>query len=311
MRAAVADNASWVDALVARVSAPTRVNEPLARFTTFRIGGPADVLAEPRTDDEVAEVVAACGQLGIPLTVLGGGSNVLIGDRGVRGCVLRLTGKLGAVVVSQDGRHVSVGAGASFARVTKTCMGLGWPRSNGWVGTPGTVGGAFIMNAGSRQGEVGEVVESIRVLLDGRVKLLTRAECGFSYRHSAFPRGAVLLGGELHCDAADPALSEAIEAEGTVSLMRRKGSQPKEHSAGSIFKNPAGDFAGRLIEAAGLKGHAVGGAQVSPVHANFIVNVGGATAADVVAVADRAQAEVQQKFGVALEWEVRRLGEFA
>ncbi len=301
---------SWVDAYVAACGAPTRLGVALAPFTTFRIGGPADVLVEPADEAQAVAAWNMAHHMGIPVTVLGGGSNVLIADAGVRGMVLRLSGRLSAIVVKDDGGAVDVGAGASFARLTKTCMGLGWPRSNGWVGTPGTVGGAFIMNAGSKLGEVGEVVESVRAVVDGAVTVLTRAQCGFAYRTSAFPKRSLLLGGTLRCANADPDLSTEIEKAATESLLRRKASQPKEHSAGSIFKNPPNDYAGRLIEACGLKGTQEGGARISPTHANFIVNVGGATAANVLALAARAQRDVAQQFGVALEWEVRRIGEF-
>ncbi|MEW5849022.1 MAG: UDP-N-acetylmuramate dehydrogenase [Myxococcota bacterium] len=306
----MAESMTWVDELVSRVKARCQKNASLAPLTTFRIGGPADVLVEPSDDDEVLQALRVIRELGVPFTMLGGGSNVLIGDGGIRGVTMRLTGKLSAVVTSENGKRVDVGAGASFAKLTKACMALGWPRSNGWVGTPGTVGGAFIMNAGSREGEVGEHVESIRLIDGDEVRVLTREQCGFAYRTSAFPKGSLLLGGVLRCNHADPGKAAEIQAMASASLKRRHASQPKEHGAGSIFKNPPGDYAGRLIEAAGLKGTREGGALISPVHANFIVNAGGATARDVVTLAERCQREVMAKSGVQLEWEVRRMGEF-
>lgn len=310
MRAVLSSSVTWADALIGQVSAPCKRHHALASFTTFRIGGPADVLAEPATEEQLAELIRACNQLGVAITLLGGGSNVLVGDGGIRGCVVKLGGSLASVVPEDGGRTVRAGAGAAFPVLTRMCMGLGWPGSNGWVGTPGTVGGALIMNAGSREGELGDVVKSVRLYLEDNIVELDRAACGFAYRTSGFPRGGILLSTVLHCPQADPDQAVAIQDQGKGSLSRRKQTQPRQHSAGSIFKNPPGQFAGKLIEDAGLKGTTCGGACISEVHANFIVNTGGATAKDVVTLATRAQQVVLEKTGVTLEWEVRRLGEF-
>ncbi|MBI5494234.1 MAG: UDP-N-acetylmuramate dehydrogenase [Deltaproteobacteria bacterium] len=301
---------TWRDEYQARVKAPCRADVPLAPLTTFRIGGAADLVVEPRSEADAVEAVAVAAELAVPVTLLGGGSNVLVADRGVRGIVLRLAGRLSQVLVTDDGRRVDVGAGAPFPRLTKVCMALGWERSDGWVGTPGTVGGALVMNAGSREGEIGEVVESVRLIVDGHATTFIRAQCGFEYRKSAFPRGALILSAVLRCDSADPARAAYVEERGHQALLRRKRSQPREHSAGSIFKNPPGGSAGKLIEETGLKGARQGGAVISPVHANFIVNTGGATAADVVALAELARTRVRERTSVELEWEVRRIGEF-
>ena len=299
-----------VEKLSTRVKAECRANVPLANLCTFRIGGPADILAEPKNDAEALELVNALADLQIPWMVLGGGSNVLIGDGGIRGCVIKLAGTLNRVVISDDGKTVDVGAGANFAKLTKTCMALGWPRSNGWIGTPGTVGGALIMNAGSREGEVGECVNSVRVISDREVVELSREQCGFVYRNSTFPKQSLLLSVKLSCNNADSSQSEHIAELARLSLQRRHKTQPKEHSAGSIFKNPPGTFAGKLLEEAGLKGRHSGGALVSPTHANFIVNTGGATARDVVTLAEECQRVVLERTGIQLEWEVKRIGEF-
>jgi UDP-N-acetylmuramate dehydrogenase len=209
--------------------------------------------------------------------------------------------------------------------LTKTCIELGWPGAEGWIGTPGQVGGALLMNAGSREGEIGDVVESVILAEAGRTRLLDREACGFRYRSSAFQRRdlatddsiisedpetrrLVLTRAILRCDKSSIEKAGELDARAKELLERRHRSQPRLRSAGSLFKNPPGDFAGRLIEAAGLKGFQVGRAQVSPIHANFVVNLGGATAADVVAVADHVVAVVRERFGVALEWEVRRVG---
>jgi UDP-N-acetylmuramate dehydrogenase len=317
---------SWREAAIAALSGLALTPDaPMARRTTFGIGGPADLLVEAESDDDVARVLDVATSLRLPLFVLGGGSNLLVHDSGVRGLVLTLGGSLAQVSIADDGRHIDVGCGCSFPRLTKTCIELGWPGAEGWIGTPGQVGGAVLMNAGSKQGEFGDVVIAVRVAVAGRVVTVERAACEFSYRSSVFQRGwrpsdalinsadpearrFVLTRAILKCDNASTNFSSALAATANELLERRHRSQPKARSAGSLFKNPPGDFAGRLIEAAGLKGYAVGRAQVSPVHANFVVNTGGATAADVVAVADHVRATVAERFGVTLEWEVRRIG---
>jgi UDP-N-acetylmuramate dehydrogenase len=318
--------AGWREAAIAALAGlDVELDAPLARRTTFGIGGPADLLVEAVSDDDVARVLAVVAAQRLPLFVLGGGSNLLVHDAGVRGVVLHLGGALAELRIADDGRRIEVGCGCSFPRLTKTCIELGWPGAEGWIGTPGQVGGALLMNAGSREGEIGDVVESVILAEPGRTRLLDREACGFRYRSSAFQRRdlatddsisfedpetrrLVLTRAILRCDKSSIEKAGELDARAKELLERRHRSQPRLRSAGSLFKNPPGDFAGRLIEAAGLKGFQVGRAQVSPVHANFVVNLGGATAADVVAVADHVAAVVRERFGVALEWEVRRVG---
>lgn len=281
----------------------------LARRTTFGIGGPADLLLIARDESEVVRALAAAAQHGVPVFVLGGGSNLLVGDGGIRGLVLTLSGALASLQVLEGGAAIHVGAGVTYPRLTRTALDLGWPSAVGWMGTPGQVGGALIMNAGTRHGELGDVVVEVRGASAAGVHHFDRLACGFAYRSSAFPPKTVLTSAQLRCDTRKTDESEGLDTMAKDLLHRRHASQPKLRSAGSIFKNPPGDFAGRLIEACGLKGFTVGRAQVSPVHANFVVNLGGALAADVVAVATHAQALVVERFGVKLEWEVRRVGE--
>jgi UDP-N-acetylmuramate dehydrogenase len=324
--ALAARDLSWRDAAIAALAGlAVATDAPLARRTTFGIGGPADLMVEAGSDDDVARVLQVTRDHRLPLFVLGGGSNLLVHDAGVRGIVLALAGSLAELAIADDGRRIDVGCGCSFPRLTKTCIELGWPGAVGWIGTPGQVGGAVLMNAGSKQGEFGDVVIAVRVAVAGAVVTVDRGDCGFSYRSSVFQRGwrpsdgsinsvdpessrFVLTRAILKCDNASTNFSGELAATANELLDRRHRTQPKLRSAGSLFKNPPGDFAGRLIEAAGLKGYAVGRAQVSPVHANFVVNTGGATAADVVAVADHVRATVAERFGVTLEWEVRRVG---
>jgi UDP-N-acetylmuramate dehydrogenase len=317
---------SWRDAAICALAGiAVTVDAPMARRTTFGIGGPADLLVEARCDEDVAKVLALCGERRLPLFVLGGGSNLLVDDAGVRGIVMALGGQLAELLIAEDGRRIDVGCGCSFPRLTKTCIELGWPGAVGWIGTPGQVGGAVLMNAGSKQGELGDVISEVFVAVADRIDRVERHECDFSYRSSVFQRGwpvfqnsisspdpessrFVLTRVILKCDNASRNFSSALASTASELLERRHRTQPKLRSAGSLFKNPPGDFAGRLIEAAGLKGFAVGRAQVSPVHANFVVNTGGATAADVVAVAEHVHAVVLERFGISLEWEVRRVG---
>ncbi|MDP2344920.1 MAG: UDP-N-acetylmuramate dehydrogenase [Deltaproteobacteria bacterium] len=301
---------------------------PLSKRTTFGIGGPADLLAIAANDDDVATVLRFVDDRGLPLMVLGGGSNLLVRDGGIRGVVLSLAGDLASLAISEEGKRIDVGAGCTYPRLTRTALELGWPSAVGWMGTPGQVGGALLMNAGSRWGEIKDVVVEVTTASANGIAVVPAAECGFAYRTSVFQRRAqesasfdasitsadpklsrvVLTRAILRCDNSRTEKADELTAQAKDLLVRRHKTQPKLRSAGSLFKNPPGDFAGRLIEASGLKGFTVGRAQVSTVHANFVVNLGGATANDVVAVADHVIATVRDQHAVTLEWEVRRVG---
>jgi UDP-N-acetylmuramate dehydrogenase len=243
--------------------------------------------------------------------VLGGGSNLLVGDRGIRGVVLTLGGELKRIEVLEDGAAIAVGAGATFPRLTRSAIDLGWRPAIGWMGTPGQVGGALKMNAGTRDGEIGDVVVHVRAATPDGPMVIDKDRCGFGYRKSDFPDRCVLTKALLRCDSRESENAAELDRMAKELLKRRHDTQPKLRSAGSIFKNPEGDYAGRLIEAAGMKGAREGNAQISEVHANFVVNLGDATARDVVTLAERARDEVRSRFGVELRWEVRRVGEFA
>jgi len=329
---------AWRDAvLAALLGAPgleVEVDAPLARRTTFGIGGPADVLVTAHDDSAVRAVLSAIAGADVPLFVLGGGSNLLVGDGGIRGVVLTLAGALAELTVEAGGSRIVVGCGCTFPRLTRTALDLGWPGAVGWMGTPGQVGGALLMNAGSVHGEVGADVVSVEAVSADGVRTFDHAACAFAYRSSVFQRAGVggartdtsihgsitspdqelkrlvLTRAILQCDKAAIEKAQELDARAKELLARRHRTQPKLRSAGSLFKNPVGDYAGRLIEAAGLKGFTMGRAQVSPVHANFVVNLGGASAADVVGVAAHVVDTVRAHSGVTLEWEVRRVGEF-
>jgi len=271
---------------------------PLAPYTTWRIGGPADVLALPADADDLRAGVAWAAAGGVPWRVLGNGSNLLVADGGVCGLVLRLRKLLDDVRI--DGTRLTAGAGASFPAVARRAAAAALSGIEFGAGIPGTIGGAIVMNAGWHEFEIGNVVETVEVLEPGGpIRTDGRAACDFGYRRSRFRgRPGVVLRTTLALTRDDP-------REVTARLERyaasRKASQPTElPSCGSVFLKPPGDFAGRLIEAAGLKGLRVGDVQVSPKHANFFVNLGHATATDVLALVERVEREVEARFGVRL-----------
>ena len=279
-------------------------DEPLAAHTTFRIGGPAQWLVRPRTEDEVAAVCAACRQAGVPLRILGAGSNVLAPDEGLPGVTLQLTDNFATVDVLPGGL-VRAGAGATNAAVAEAAWETGLSGYEFASGIPGTVGGAAVMNAGAYGGEFADVAVSVRCLTpEGAVVDVSAADAAWGYRSSLMmERGYVVLGAILRLTCDDPAV---IRARMDDLAQRRDEKQPLDMpSAGSTFKRPEGHFAGKLIQDAGLQGFAVGGAQVSTKHAGFVVNTGDATAADVRILIAQIQERVEERSSVRLEPEVR------
>jgi len=295
-----------------------REHEPLAPLTTLRVGGPADLLAEVRNAGEALDVLRLARDGRVPITWLGGGSNLLVGDRGVRGLVIRWHG---GEVSSPAGDRVRAEAGVTINGLVRYTIGHGLAGVAEWAGTPGTVGGAVRGNAHFRGRMISETIVSVRVALpDGTVVDLPEAEMEFGYDRSRLQRtGEVALAADFRVSAGDPA---ALRDEARRSLAFRKRTQPLAlPSAGCVFQNPDAASArlpeglpasaGALVDAAGLKGAACGGARVSPVHANFVVNEGGASARDVASLIDRMREAVAERFGVRLEEEIVRVGEFA
>jgi UDP-N-acetylmuramate dehydrogenase len=277
-------------------------NEPLAGYTTWRIGGPAEVLAVPRDAGDLLRALAWARDARVAWRILGNGSNVLVPDAGVRGLVLRTKGTLDAVASLDTG--FEVGAGTSLPALAHLAATRGLTGLEFAAGIPGTVGGAVLMNAGWHEYEIGAAVHWVESAAeDGRVERAAAAACGFRYRGSVF-RGAraAILRCRIDLRPDDP---QRIRARMDDYLASRRRGQPIElPSCGSVYLKPPGDFAGRLIEAAGLKGVAVGGIRVSPKHANFFVNVGSGTAADALELMARVEAVVLERFGVRLEREV-------
>jgi len=301
--------ATLVEAIRSALGPRARPGEPLARYTSFRIGGPADLLALPATAAELVVVLRAAVAHGLGVTLVGGGSNVLVGDGGIRGVVVKL-GRGFAQVEWGDGvERVEVRAGAvvQIGRLARAAAARGLAGLEYAEGIPGTVGGALFMNAGAYGGEIADVVDVVEgVGADGVVARLERGGLAFTYRRTALPAGFVVtvVVFRLRAEGGD-----AVQARLDQARTRRIASQPHgSANAGSIFKNPPGDYAGRLVELAGLKGARVGGARISERHGNFIVNEGDARAADVQALMQEAQRVVWERSGVWLEPEVRLVG---
>ena len=283
---------------------------PMAAATTFRVGGPADLLIDLPTADAAAAVIACCKQENIPWLFIGNGSNLLVGDKGIRGAVLRLANDGAAPILYSDHRLYAPG-GMPLKRLCQFARDNGLTGLEFAYGIPGTVGGAVYMNGGAYGGCMGDVVVSADCLTaDGTPCTLTAAQLTMSYRHTALMEKELLVTGVTLQLA--PGDKDTIAATMQDLMGRRRDKQPLEYpSAGSFFKRPEGYFAGALIEQAGLKGFSVGDAQVSEKHAGFVVNRGGATAADIMELCRQVQEKVYAQFGVRLEPEVRFVGEFA
>jgi len=278
-----------------------RPEAPLAPLTTWRIGGPAELLAVPTDHDDLALAVAWSAGVGVAWRTLGNGSNLLVRDEGVTGLVLRVRRAVGRVRI--DGATIVAGAGAMFPYVANVAAAAGLGGIEFGAGIPGTLGGAIVMNAGWHEHEIGRVVHEVEWLDPTGTTHRSRAdECGFRYRRSTFrDRRCIVVGTTL---ALAPGDASEIRARLDTFAASRKEHQPTEWpSCGSVFLKPPGDFAGRLIDDAGLKGLRVGDIEVSPKHANFFVNRGRATAAEVLALVERVEREVEQRFGVRLERE--------
>lgn len=288
---------------------PERVlcDELMSNHTTFRIGGPADWLVLPKSVEEITAVLAAAKAESVPVTVLGRGSNVLVADKGIRGLVLRLGKYMSGI--RHDGLTIYAGAGASLGDVSRYAAKLSLTGLEFAIGIPGTIGGAVFMNAGAYEGEMRQVVSAVTALCpDGGLTRYCCEELDFGYRHSIFSDNQSLIC-EVELQLA-PGDAVAIRTKMDECTFRRNTRQPVElPSAGSVFKRPPGYYAGTLIEQTGLKGLTIGGAQVSEKHAGFIVNIGGATARDVLALIREVQQRVYKKFSVRLEPEIRQIGE--
>jgi UDP-N-acetylmuramate dehydrogenase len=295
----------WRAEISRRVRGGIERDAPLAPRTTIRVGGPADLLVRPADPGALAELLRAVRDLGVPLTILGGGANTLVADRGVRGVVVRLPADL---VAEDPARPLLLGAGQPTSRLWIRAHALGKVGMEFVAGIPGTLGGAVAMNAGTRIGDMSRVVARVELATAGGAGFVEARELGFAYRTCRLPPGAVVTRVELELPDGDVRESERVMQ---ADREHRRRTQPLDKPTfGSTFVNPPGDWAGRLIEAVGLKGHRVGNATWSPVHANFVSNLGGATARDVLALVNLARSRVKERFGISLETEVKLVGEF-
>lgn len=281
--------------------------EPMKQHTTFRVGGPADVLVTPSAE-ELPEVVTLCRKYGVPYYMVGNGSNLLVGDKGIRGVVIAVTNRMGEIVC--EGETIIAGAGASLGRVAAKAAEKGLTGMEFAAGIPGTLGGAVVMNAGAYGGEMKDIIVSVLAMDEfGEKKELSVRELDLSYRHSCIPeKRYIVLQITIRLRKGS---TEDIRAKMTELRELRISKQPLEYpSAGSTFKRPEGYFAGKLIMDAGLRGFRVGGAQVAEKHCGFVINRDNASAADIYQLMQEVSARVETKFGVTLEPEVKILGEF-
>ena len=278
-------------------------DEPMAKHTSFRIGGPARRMAFPKTREQLVVLAGLLQEAGIEPLLLGNGTNLLVADEGLDTVVINTSAQLSRV--EQTGEcELTADAGVSLCQMALFAWKQGLAGLAFAHGIPGTLGGGVVMNAGAYGGELKDVVADVTALYPDGVRTLTADEMGFSYRHSAFSSGeGIVLGAKLKLEPGDP---NAIKAKMDELMARRKASQPLEFpSAGSTFKRPPGHHAGPLIESCGLKGARIGGAEVSCKHAGFVVNAGGATCADVLALMEKVQKTVFDTYGVLLEPEVK------
>ena len=281
-------------------------NAPIAEATWFRVGGPAEVLFSPADEDDLASLLAALPRE-IPVTAIGLGSNLIVRDGGIPGVVVRLGGRaFGAVDIMDDCRVVA-GAATPDLYVAKAAATAGVEGLAFLRGVPGSIGGALVMNAGAHGGEVKDALIEARGLdRTGARRAFSNAEMGFSYRHSSAPDDVIFTGATFHGRPGEPA---AIEAEMERITRAREASQPiREKTGGSTFKNPPGAKAWELIDKAGCRGLRIGGAQVSTMHCNFLINAAAASAADLEALGEEVKRRVLETSGVALEWEIKRIG---
>lgn len=298
----------WKEALPEIIMQPgsrIRFGEPLAKHTHFGIGGEATAYIEVSTVSELAALARFHKEWDVPIAVIGRGSNLLVSDTGFKGISIRLVGELAKLEV--DGKVVSVGTGLALPALSKMMSRGGLSGVEFAFGIPGSVGGALIMNAGAWGSSFGDVVTDVTVMEDtGELVNLTHAEANFEYRHSSLDTYFCVTGATL---ALEPGDVDTITERMQTLFKQKVETQPfVEENAGCMFKNPPGDSAGRLIDISGLKGYRIGGAEVSTVHGNFILNIENATAKDVLELVAYIQDQVREKTGISLQTEVKRLG---
>ncbi len=279
------------------------LHEPLNRYTSFRIGGPADYYFEPADRKDLTRLVRYLNKRKVPFIVIGGGSNLLVSDDGVRSAVINV--EKGLNRIQDEGATITVEAGVRIARFVDFCIQKGLQGVEMLPGIPGTIGGAVVMNAGAYGGEISDYLVEVEILRDGEIVRVQKKNAGFAYRRSGF-QNDVVLGAMFTLPEGDRAA--LIRARRAV-LVKRNQTQPLNMpNSGSVFKNPQGKFAAKLVEDAGLKGTTIGNAKISERHGNFIVNMGNATAMDIIELIKLARKTVVERFGIKLELELKLIG---
>lgn len=291
-----------------------RLNEPLSRHVTFGVGGPADVFFTAKREDQLRLAYTAARDHGVPVFVFGAGSNILVGDGGVRGlCIENRNNRIEGPHQNGAGFRVRVGSGVSLAALARRLSGAGFAGMEWACGIPGSVGGAVVSNAGAYGSSLADVLKSVRLVDErGEVIELSGAELALSYRSSALAAGAlpgrIVLSADLGLTKGDRG---ALRDRLRELDAQRRAAQPRGRNCGSVFKNPPGEHgAWWYVDQVGLRGYRIGNAQFSDLHTNFIINLGNATAAEIRSLIELAQARVREQFGVALETEVVMVGEF-
>jgi UDP-N-acetylmuramate dehydrogenase len=293
------------------ITAPSiRKNVALAALTSMRVGGAAEYFISPRTADELSAAILWANEEQLPVTIIGAGSNLLISDAGLQGLVI-CTRHLRGIQFDQDSTQVTAAAGEPVARLAMLAASYGWQGFEWAVGIPGTVGGLVVMNAGAQGGCAADCITEVQLVsFTGKSQLLYPQELNFSYRHSALQDSKYIVTGATIKlkGGGDP---QAIASDTESKLKVRHKSQPYHlPNCGSVFRNPLPQFAAKLIQGAGLKGYQIGNAQVSELHANFIVNLGGAKASDIFSLIQHIQKVISDRYGVLLETEVKMIGNF-
>lgn len=297
--------------LLKEVEGEKRPDEPLHRYTSFNVGGKADVLFFPENEASLIEAVRIARENNIPVLIIGNGSNMLIRDGGIHGiviCLKKIKTELEVKPTGQETFMLTSSSGIPMPKLVRYSIEEGLEGIETLIGIPGTLGGALKMNAGAEGKEIGDVVHSVKMLnFKGEVKMIMKNEIRFNYRKTKFPEEGVFLNAGLELKKGD---KDALLKKVKLIMQKRNATQPvSQRGAGSIFKNPEGHYAGKLIESTGLKGFSVGDAEISPKHANFIINKGEAKAKDIEDLISIVQEKVMLKTGISLKTEIEIIGE--
>ena len=298
-------NNSLFETIEKNTLAEVAINEPLSKHTTYGIGGPAELMVFPENKTDLIQIIRTARKMNQPVSILGSGSNILISDNGIKGVVISLKNTLKLIEIENQKLYAE--CGSMLGRIVKQAVKHNLIGLENLNGVPGTLGGALVMNAGAWGGEISENLVQVELIdEDGKLRYLQKNEINFSYRQSSFNKKDILLSAEFLLKKAD---KEIINKNFVEAQTGRKSTQPlNKRSAGSLFKNPKGHSAGKLIDEAGLKGFSIGQAKISDKHANFFINEGNASSKDMLQLIKKAHQTVKEKFNINLELEVKLMG---